>query len=187
MTPQELKTLLRHITNHINHLQQQLYDQPLQAARYSQTDSRRTNSTPAPPTDLTTLDYLHQHIDPIIRGWCYSLANSHQLGQLPHDQPTTLWTAWLAKHANTLTATDYAQDCIQELQALEAELAHHIHPTNPHTQQLPEYATTQQLAELTGKTPAAIRKWCERKEITKYTINGKVHYKTSEVNAQNVA
>ena len=31
-----------------------------------------------------------------------------------------------------------------------------------------------------NKTPDAMRKWCERKGLTKYTIGGKIHYKTSE-------
>lgn len=179
MTPEQLKTLLRRIATHLNHLQETLYDAPLHAARYSQTDSRKTNSEPAAPTDLTTLDYLHGHVDPVIRGWCYNLANSHMLGHLPHDQPTSVWTAWLARHATTLLTTDYAQDCISELQELEAELRARIHPDNKHPN-LPEFATINDLAHAMNKTPDAMRKWCERKGLTKYTIGGKVHYKTSE-------
>lgn len=181
MTLEELKNLLRRIADHLNHLQDQLYDTPLHAARYSQTDARKTNSEPAAPTDLTTLDYLHQHIDPIIRGWCYNLANSHTLGNLPHDQPASIWTAWLARHAETLLTADYAQDCISELQELEAELRHRIHPQDPHHVKLPDYATADEIAKALGKTPAAIRKWCERHQVTKYTENGKTQYRTCEI------
>lgn len=185
MTLEELKALLRRIATHLNHLQDQLYDTPLHAARYSQTDARKTNSTPAAPTDLTTLDYLQQHVDPIIKGWCYSLANSHLIGHLPHDQPTSVWTAWLSRHAATLLTTDYAQDCADELQDLESELRARIHPQDPHNIDLPEYATVDAIANLTGKTIAAQRKWCERNGITRYVINGRVHYKTSEVTSAN--
>lgn len=181
MTTEELKQLLRRIATHLNHLQDQLYDTPLHAARYSQTDARKTNSTPAAPTDLTTLDYLQQHVDPIIKGWCYSLANSHLIGHLPHDQPTSVWTAWLSRHAATLLTTDYAQDCTDELQDLESELRSRIHPQDPHEIKLPDYATVDEIAQALGKTPAAIRKWCERRQITKYTENGKTHYKTNEI------
>lgn len=180
MTLEELKQLLRRIADHLNHLQDQLYDVPLHAARYSQTDARKTNSEPAAPTDLTTLDYLHQHVDPIIRGWCYSLANSHLIGGLPWDKPASVWTAWLARHAEVLLTADYAQDCIQELQELEAELRARIHPDNKHPN-LPEFATINDLAHAMNKTPDAMRKWCERKGLTKYTIAGKIHYKTSQV------
>lgn len=184
MTPEELKTLLRRIANNIHHIQDSLYDEPLHAARYSQTDARKTNSTPAAPTDLTALDYLTTTIDPIIKGWCYNLANTHQCLGLPHDQPTTIWVAWLTRHAKVLLTTDYAQDCIDELTALNSELRHRIHPQDPHEIKLPDYATVEEIAQALGKTPAAIRKWCERKQITKYTQNGKTHYKTHEITTQ---
>lgn len=187
MTPEELKALLRRITNHLNHLQDQLYDAPLHAARYSQTDARKTNSAPAAPTDLTTLDYIHTHVDPVIRGWCYSLANSHMIGNLPHDCPTSVWTAWLARHAQTLLTADYAQDAIDELTSLESELRTRIHPQDPTQLDLPEYATIDTIAKIMGKTPEAMRKWCERKQITRYTIGGKVHYKTTEITNKNKA
>lgn len=179
MTVDELKNLLRQLANNIHHIQDSLYDAPLHATRYSQTDARKTNSTPAAPTDLTTLDYLTTTIDPIIKGWCYNLANTHQCLNLPHDQPTTIWIAWLTRHAQTLLTTTYAQDCIDELTTLNTELRTRIHPQNPHN--LPDYATVETIAQALGKTPTAIRKWCERKQITRYTINGKVHYKTNEI------
>ena len=183
MTVDELKNLLRQLAGNIHHIQDSLYDAPLHATRYSQTDARKTNSTPAAPTDLTALDYLTTTIDPIIKGWCYNLAHSHQCLGLPHDQPTTIWVAWLTRHAPILLTTNYATDCLHELQHLDHELRTRIHPQEPHEIKLPDYATVDEIAQALGKTPAAVRKWCERHHVTKYIQGGLVHYRTAELRA----
>lgn len=183
MTVEETKQLLRRIAGHIHHLQGELYDYALQATRYSQTDSHKSHGGPSEPLDVIALDYIQESVAPVVKGWCYSLSNSHQARGLPESQPLTIWCAWLTRYTPLLLTTDYADQAVEELQELEAELRSRIHPQEPHEVELPAYATVDAIAQALGKTPAAVRKWCERKEVTRYMMAGRVHYRTAEINA----
>lgn len=181
ITVDETKQLLRRIATHLHHLQGELYDYSLQATRYSQTDSHKSHGGPSEPLDIIALDYIEETVTPVVKGWCYSLANSHQARGIPEDQPLTIWCAWLTRYTPLLLTADYAEQAVEELQELEAELRSHIHPQEPHEIKLPDYATVDEIAQALGKTAAAVRKWCERKQVTKYIQGGLVHYRTAEI------
>lgn len=181
MTVDELKQLLRTIAFHLNYIEKLQYDEALHSTRYSQTDSRINNGGPSEPLSITNLDYQLGTVDTVIKGWCYSLANSHQCPGLPHDKPTSVWVAWLSRYASVLLTADYADDSCDELGELESQLRARIHPQEPHEIKLPDYATVDEIAQALGKTPHAVRKWCERKQVTKYIQDGLVHYRTAEI------
>lgn len=182
ITVEETKHLLRTIAGHIHHLQGELYDHALQATRYSQTDSHKSHGGPSEPLDVIALDYIQESVAPVVKGWCYSLANSHQARGLPEDRPLTIWCAWLTRYTPLLLTTDYVDQAVEELQELEAELRARIHPQEPHEIKLPDYATVDEIAKALGKSTHAIRKWCERKQVTNYILDGRVHYRTAEIN-----
>lgn len=180
-TPNDFHQVLRQLANHLHHLHQELYDTGLPAARQSQTGARTTTVKGRPPCDLTMLDHLHQDVMPRIQGWAYNLSTDTGL-----TIPTTVitnnfWCAWLNRHTATLTTMPWAQDCLDELLDLEAELRAHIQPPEPARVKLPDYATADEIAKALGKTPDAVRKWCKRHRITSYLLNGKTHYKTNEL------
>lgn len=183
MTTEELKTLIKQLTNHIRHLQETQYDHALQATRYSQTDSHKSHGGPSEPLSVTALDFMIEEIHARVQAWCFSLANYHTIGGLPHVQPASVWCAWLHRHAALILATNYAEETIEEIQAFESKLRHDIYPDGKYLD-LPDIAPIDQLAHTFNKKPDTMRKWCERHEITRYTIDGKVHYKTSQIISQ---
>lgn len=183
VTLEELKTLIKQLGNHLRHIQEEQDDHTLQAARYSQTESRKTNGGPSEPLSIDRLDYTIEEIEERVKAWCYSLANYYTIGGMPHDQRASVWAAWLAARAKLLLETDYADLTIEEIQSFETELRHAIYPDGKYLD-LPEIAPIDQLAHTFNKKPDTMRKWCERHEITRYTMGGKVHYKTSEVISQ---
>lgn len=180
-TPNDFRQVLRQLAHHLHHLQTELYDTGLPAARQSQTGARTTTVKGRPPCDLTMLDHLHTDVMPRIAGWAYNL--SADTGITIPTQVITggHWCAWLNRYADTLTTMPWAQDCYDELTDLQAELRHHINPPQPARVKLPDYATADEIAKALGKTPDAVRKWCKRHRITSYIEQGKVMYRAKDI------
>ena len=179
----DLPTTLRHLANHLHHLQTEIWETRYHAARTSQTGTRHTTTGPSSPTNDTQLDYL---LDTQTRLRELATNASEDLHILiPHNtQVGNYWAAWLHRHHTQLQDLTWYDDLETELRDLESELRHHIHPQAPHAVKLPDYATADEIAQALGKTPGAIRKWCVRHKVTAYTLDGKVHYRTSEVKAK---
>lgn len=161
-TPNDFRQVLCQLANHLHHLQTELYDTGLPAARQSQTGARTTTVKGRPPCDLTMLDHLNHYVMPRIQGWAHNLSTDTGL-----TIPTTVitnnyWCAWLKWHATELTTMPWAQDCLDELTDLEVELRAHIQPPEPDRVSLPDYATADEIVHALGKTPDAVRKWCKR-------------------------
>ena len=113
-TPNDFRQVLRQLANHLHHLQAELYDTGLPAARQSQTGARATTVKGRPPCDLTMLDHLHTDVMPRIQGWAYNLSTDTGL-----TIPTTVitnnfWCAWLNRYATELTTMPWVQDCYDE-------------------------------------------------------------------------
>lgn len=184
-TPTDFRQVLRQLANHLHHLQAELYDTGLPAARQSQTGARTTTTKGRPPCDITMLDHLHTDVMPRIAGWAYNLSTDTGL-----TIPTTVitngfWCAWLNRHAGTLTTMPWAQDCYDELHDLQAELQAHIHPPQPN----PQYEQRQTARSIihrlhqmghTTITPDTLRQWAHRGKITTITINSRNGYLLSE-------
>ncbi|HGL9148764.1 TPA: hypothetical protein ACKLO9_001558 [Neisseria gonorrhoeae] len=178
--PADLPTTLRHLANHLHHLQTEIWENRYHAARTSQTGVRHTTTGPSSPTNDTQLDYL---LDTQTRLRELATNASEDLHILiPHNtQVGDYWAAWLHRHRTQLQDLTWYEDLETELQDLEAELRHHIHPQAPHTVKLPDYATADEIGRALGKTPDAIRKWCKRHHVTAYIENGKTKYRTKEI------
>ena len=176
----DLPTTLRHLANHLHHLQTEIWENRYHAARTSQTGVRHTTTGPSSPTNDTQLDYL---LDTQTRLRELATNASEDLHVLiPHNtQVGDYWAAWLHRHRAQLQDLTWYDDLETELQDLEAELRHHIHPQAPHTVKLPDYATADEISRALGKTPDAIRKWCKRHHVTAYIENGKTKYRTKEI------
>lgn len=176
MNEQELRTTLRRLAGHLHHLESELHDAPLHAPRYSQIDSHQSHGGPRPPTNLTQLNYLMEDVAPIITGWATNLAASATLTGLPTNQPLATWCAWLSRHRHTLLTMDWADDAVTELQELETELRHLIHPQDPNLQ-IEHRQTSKSVCYRLGNmghriTPAQLRGWARRGHITSVDING---------------
>lgn len=170
MNEQELRTILRRLAGHCHHLQAELHDAPLHAPRYSQVDSHQSHSGPRPPTNLTGLNYLMEEVHPIITGWATNLAASATLTGLPTGQPLATWCAWLSRHRLVLLKMDWADDAVVELQELEVELRHHIHPQDPH-HHIEHRQTARSICHRLATMghhiqPATLRQWHKRGKIT---------------------
>lgn len=140
-TPNDFRQVLRQLANHLHHLQAELYDTGLPAARQSQTGARTTTVKGRPPCDLTIIDTIeHTPINqdgptpgPSIRGWAYNLAaDTPTPTPLPTNQPLATWCAWLNRHANQLAEMPWAAEAYDELHDIETTLRHQLNPTNPH-------------------------------------------------------
>ncbi|EGT5594921.1 helix-turn-helix domain-containing protein [Corynebacterium striatum] len=176
----ELATTLRNIANHMATLQTNYWESGLHAARQSQTGVRANTTGPSSPGDDTQLDYL-QDIQQRLAELATNISEDLTI-LIPHAAKAGgFWAAWMYRHQHQLPHLTWYEDLAQELADLESELATHIHPTQPHTINLPDYATAEEIAKALGKKPDTIRKWCKRHSITAYTQNGKVHYKTFEI------
>lgn len=176
MNEQELRTTLRHLAGHLHHLHTEYLGSKLGAARTSQTGVRTGTTGPTSPADDTQLDYLLDAAHPIITGWAKNLAAQTAAPGLPLDQPLATWCAWLNRNRALLLAMDWAEDCIAELQDLDTELRHHIHPTDPHLQ-IEHRQTSKSICYRLGNmghriTPAQLRGWARRGHITSVDING---------------
>ena len=176
-----LATTLRRLAGHLHHLQQELVDAPLHAPRYSQTDSRKTHSGPKSPTNDTDLDYLNDvqfRIGQLAKNVSEDLALV--IPTIVKDKE--LWTGWLYRNRNKLPRLDWYEDLTDNLTDIETELRIKIHPTDVHEIKLPDYATAEEIGHALGKTPDAVRKWCTRHHVTAYMQQGKVMYRTAEIN-----
>ena len=187
MTPEELATTLRHLAGHLHHLQQELYDAPLHAPRYSQTDSHKSHGGPKAPCNIANLDYLRDTgADDIIKGWATNLATDTPAHGLPHGQPLATWCAWLHRNLHHLETVPWSQEATTELQELEATLRHHIHPQDPNFQIEHRQTARSICNRLTQMghhiTPATLRQWHKRGKITAVELsNGHNGYLLTEV------
>lgn len=174
---------LRHIANHLHTLQTNYWESDLHAARQSQTGVRTNTTGSNTPGDDTQLEYLNQ-IQDRLQELCENIRDDLTIPIPAAARVGAFWAAWLHRHRHRLKELTWYDDLEQELTDLETELTTHIHPTRPHTINLPDYATADEIAKALGKTPQAIRKWCTRHHVTAYTQNGRIHYRTQEIHEQ---
>lgn len=179
MTEEDFRNLCRSLVSHLTILHEDLETDGLHAARQSQTGARATTVRGRPPCNVADLDYLvtddektmKASPESIIRGWCRLLCETAGITLGPvADQPTNVWCGWLWKHHTAVFSAAWADDCIDELTDLEAELRAKLSPTEPNynltTAQLPELITADQLCQAFNVQPATIRKWKQRGKIT---------------------
>lgn len=176
----DLPTTLRHLANHLHHLQTEIWENRYHAARTSQTGTRHTTTGPSSPTNDTQLTYLTE-IQARLRELCTNISEDLTIPIPQTAAVGNFWAAWLYRHRAKLQHLTWYTDLTEELVDLEAELRHHIHPQAPHEAKLPDYATADEIGRALGKTPDAIRKWCKRHEVTSYLQGGKVYYRTAEI------
>ncbi|WP_151530542.1 MULTISPECIES: hypothetical protein [Corynebacterium] len=132
------------------------------------------------PCDQTLLATVVDTIAPITSGWARNLSADTQLLIPASVAEQGFWCAWMARHAEQLAAMPWADDCAEELTQLAGNLAQQLTPP-PTARPLPDYATVDEIADATGKTIAAVRKWCHRHRVTQYTMGGRVYYRTQEL------
>lgn len=177
----DLTPILRRLSSHLHHLQTEVWEARYHSARTSQTGVRANTTGPSSPTNDTQLTYLTE-TQARLRELCTNISEDLHI---PIPQAATVgnfWAAWLHRHHHKLHHLPWYTDLTEELTDLEAELRHHIHPQDPHQVKLPDYATAEEIAQALGKTTTAIRKWCVRHKVTAYTFEGKVRYRTAELN-----
>lgn len=171
---------LRHIAGLLHTLQTNYWESDLHAARQSQTGVRTNTTGSTTPGDDTQLEYLN-HIQDRLQELCENIRDDLTIPIPAAARVGAFWAAWLHRHRHQLPQLTWYDDLETELHDLETELTTRLHPTKPHRPNLPDYATAQEIAKATGKTPQAIHKWCTRHHITAYTQNGKTHYRTKEI------
>lgn len=178
MTEADFRNLCRSLGSHLAILHEDMETDGLHAARQSQTGARTTTVRGRPPCNIADLDYLitddekamRPSPESIIRGWCRLLCETAGITLGPvANQPTNVWCGWLWRNHTAVFAATWAQDCIDELTDLEAELRAKLYPTMPNfsmtLQQLPDLFTADQLCDAFGVKPATIRKWRERGKV----------------------
>lgn len=181
MTEAELHALLRRLADHCGTLLDDIDDSALPAASYSGNEGAAPKGGKSkPPVPITSLDYLVTDVEPRVRGWCQNLAADGVTGY-PAGARVNILVAWLSRHRTALLATPWAQDCIDELTDLEAELRAKLYPTEPTRPRLPAFATADELGKATGRTTDAIRRWCKKHHVECFTISGTKHYRTRDV------
>lgn len=177
---ESLAPTLRSLSNHLHHLQTEVWEAHYHCARTSQTGVRANTTGPSSPTNDTQLTYLTE-TQARLRELCTNISEDLTIPIPQTAAAGNFWAAWLYRHRARLQHLTWYTDLTEELTDLEAELRHHIHPQDPHEVKLPDYATAEEIAQALGKTPGAIRKWCKRHEVTSYLQGGKVQYRTAEL------
>lgn len=177
---ESLAPTLRRLATHLHHLQTEVWEARYHCARTSQTGVRANTTGPSSPTNDTQLTYLTE-TQARLRELCTNISEDLTIPIPQTAAVGNFWAAWLYRHHTQLQNLTWYTDLTEELTDLEAELRHHIHPQDPHTVKLPDYATADEIAQALGKTPGAIRKWCKRHEVTSYLQGGKVQYRTAEL------
>lgn len=186
MTPDDLRLLLRRLADLTGTLLDDLDDSALPAASYSGNEGAAPKGGKSkPPVPIADLDYIVTDVEPRIRGWCQNLAATAHLTGYPAGARVNILVAWLSRHRETLLTQDWAQDCTDELADLTAELAARLHPAQPDRPLLPDFATADEIAKATGRTPAGVQKWCQRNHVESWTVAGVKQYKTSQVKYKN--
>lgn len=190
MTEADFRNLCRSLGSHLAILHEDMETDGLHAARQSQTGARTTTVRGRPPCSIADLDYLitdyekamRPSPESIIRGWCKLLCETAGITLGPvANQPTNVWCGWLWRNHTAVFAATWADDCIDELTDLEAELRAKLYPTEPTRPRLPDFATAEELGKATGRTTDAIRRWCKKHHVECFTISGTKHYRTRDV------
>ncbi len=177
---ESLASTLRRLATHLHHLQTEVWEARYHCARTSQTGVRANTTGPSSPTNDTQLTYLTE-TQARLRELCTNISEDLTIPIPQTAAAGNFWAAWLYRHRARLQHLTWYTDLTEELTDLEAELRHHIHPQDPHTVKLPDYATADEIAQALGKTPSAVRKWCVRHKVTAYTQDGRCHYRTTEI------
>ena len=185
MTAEDLAHTLRRLAGHLNHLQDHIYDTPLHATRYSQTDSHQSHGGPKSPTNDTDLDYLNE-----VQGRLGEMVKnvSEDLGILiPRNVVTgNFWAAWLYRNRNKLPQLGWYEDLVDNLTDIETELRVKIHPQDPNPQ-IEHRQTARSICHRLDRMghhirPATLRQWAQRGKITAIEqADGKNGYLLSEV------
>ena len=164
-----LPTILKHLANHLHHLQTEVWEARYHSTRTSQTGVRHTTTGPTSPTNDTQLTYLLE-IQTRLRELCTNISED-----LTIPIPTTAavgnyWAAWLYRHRTQLPTLTWFTDLEAELTDLESELRHHIHPQNPHLYIEHRQSARSICARIANMghsiQPATLRQWHKRGKIT---------------------
>lgn len=180
-TPTEgsLRNVLATLATLLHHLTQELETAPLQAAKYSQQNARKTKSQPTPPLNLGVYQLLHEESSPILQGWACNLAEEDQLPGLPFGKPLAFWCAWLARYRQKILEKPWAGDCYQELTALCDRIQSSAGETTAPIH-LPTYATAKEIAAAFHITESAVHKYAKKHQVTAYIEKGKTYYNTHQ-------
>lgn len=129
-------------------------------------------------TDLLTMQNdIGDRVEPIAA----NLANDLTIHGRPFGARPPAWVKWLHRHRVDLINRPWWPDVEEELHAIRRELADQFTPPEPIRPKLPDFATAEELATATGRSVAAIHRWCGRHLVETYIIGGVKHYKTSTV------
>lgn len=184
-TPDELRTMLQALAGLCATMHDDLETEGLHAARQSQTGVRPTTTGSRPPCSMESLDFLVDDVAPRVRGWCFNLQESAHVTGLPMGQPINVWVAFLSRHRTLILDQDWGEDAASELRDLTGELYDKLHPKRDTKRpDVGEFATAEDIAHVTGRSVASVKKWCQRNKVEHWDIGGVRQYRTSQVHYQ---
>lgn len=180
-TEDEARTILTHLHRLAHTLDQAVLDSGMPAPSGDNAGCAPVGPKSKLPCSTNLLDQqadLTTRIQPI----CANLATDLTIGGRPFGEPELApWIWWLHRHRIDLINRDWWPEAMDELLLIHRELADQFEPPESNRPKLPDFATAEELASATGKTVAAMYKWCQRNRVESFTIDGVKHYKTTSV------